>query len=325
MPPISTYILVDSLYGPGTVVAWLLTMISILIDWTLNTSMRHDDNVNLSLIVALILPIVSTGHLTYQIKRLPAPVPQIITSANFDDKALVAAFEAPLNICETFSWSSLILVLPCISWRSGLARKKSFWMVTTVGLLSWTTETILYTRTTAKGVRIQDTTLSRPYVFQFTPIIVAFWTFIIGCFALVGGSKIIGLRVRSKTTAAPMLSIGAATGVYMPLSFIVLFYAMAAEGGGEFWSTAKQLGVFFIPKSQGSLASLDQAVALGSGILVLLYSVKSAYRSRKTDNTASSSLSNMKQHRRWPSHTSGQGLPSRSTEISENTKQTYRL
>jgi hypothetical protein len=258
MPPTSTYILVDSLYGPGTVIAWLLTMVSVLIDWTLNKSMRHDDTVNFNLIAALILPIISTGHLTYQITRLLASVPQIITSTNFDDRAMVAALEAPLNICETFSWCSLILVLPCMSWRSGLARKSCFWIVTSVGLLSWTTETILYSRTTAKGIKIQDTTLSRPYVFQFTPIIVASWTFIIGCFVVVGGSKAIhilrkcllparGSRVRSSETAVPMVSIGAVTGVYMPVSFIVFFYAMAAQGE-DFWPTAKHLGVFFFPK-----------------------------------------------------------------------------
>jgi hypothetical protein len=315
MPTTSIYTLVDSLYGPGTVITWRLTMISILIDWTLNKSMRRDDSINLSLVAALVLPIVSTGHLTYQIARLPAPVAQIITSANLDDRALVAAFEAPLNLCETFSWCSLILVLPCMPWHGGPARKSCFWIVTSVGLLSWTTETILYAKTTAKGVRIQDTTLSRPYVFQFTSIIVASWTFIIGCSVLIGGSKIIhflraclppraqGVRVRLNETAVHMLSIGAITGVYMPVSFIVFLYAIASQGDGEFWSTAKHLGVFFIPKSQASLASLDQAVALGTGIMVLLYSVRSAYTSQTGDDTASSNLSDMDQRRRWPSHT----------------------
>jgi hypothetical protein len=315
MSPTSTYILVDSLYGPGTVITWLLTMISVLIDWTLNKSMRHDDIVNFNLIASFILPIVSTGHLTYQITRYPAPVPQIITSISFDDRAMVAALEAPLNICETFPWCSLILVLPCMSWRSGLARKSCFWMVTNVGLLSWTTETILNSRTTAKGIKIQDTTLSRPYVFLFTLIIVASWTFIIGCFVIVGGSKAIhilrkcllparGSHVRSSENAVPMVSIGVVTGVYMPVSFIVFFYAMAAQGE-DFWSTAKHLGVFFFPKSQESLASLDQAVALGTGIATILYLVKSMYESQRGDNSAASSLSDMDKCRRWPSHSLG--------------------
>jgi hypothetical protein len=48
--------------------------------------------------------------------------------------------------------------------------------------------------------------------------------------------------------------------------------------------TTKQLGVFFIPKSQGSLANLAQAVTLGKGATVLLYSIKSAYKSRQHEH-----------------------------------------
>jgi hypothetical protein len=286
-------------------------MISIVIDWTLNKSMRHDDTITLNLIAALVLPTVSAGHFIFQMARLPVPVSQIITSAKSDDRALVAAFEAPLDICETFSWVSLILVLPCMSRGRGLTRKLCFWMIISAGLLSWTTETFLYAGITSKGIQIRDTTLSRPYVFQFTPIMVLSWTFIVGCLILVGGSKIIHFlqehqpqgqegRGRSNETAAPMLSIGAATGLYMPISFIVFFFAMATQGD-EFWSTVRHLGIFFIPKSQGSLANLDQAVTLGTGVTALLYSVKSAYTSR-SGTTELLGSSNIDSCRRWPSH-----------------------
>jgi hypothetical protein len=313
MIPYSTYILVDSLYGPGTFIAWLLTMISLLIDWSLNKSMRRDDTLTLNLIAALVLPIVSTGHFTYQMTRLPAPVSRVITSTKSDDMAFVAAFEAPLDVCETFSWVSLILVLPCISWNRGLTRKLCFWMITSTGLLCWTTETFLYSGVTAKGVQIRDTVLSRPYVFQFTPIMVLSWTFIIGCLVLFGGSKLVHFlqehqpqgqeyRGRSNDTTVPILSIGAATGLYMPISFIVFFFAMVTQGD-EFLSTVRHLGIFFIPKSQGSLANLDQAVALGIGVTALLYSIKSAYDSQCSDATLSSGPSGIGNGRRWPSHT----------------------
>jgi hypothetical protein len=80
-----------------------------------------------------------------------------------------------------------------------------------------------------------------------------------------------------------MPSVRAVTGVYIPVSFIVFLFAMATQGD-EFWSTTKQLGVFFIPKSQGSLANLDQAVTLGTGATVLLYSIKGAYKSRQHED-----------------------------------------
>jgi hypothetical protein len=203
MQPSSNYALVDSLYGPGTVIAWLLTTFSILINWTLHTKRRHEDTITVDLAATLVFPIVSAGHLISQIHRLSTPVSEVMTSTHIDDMGIVAAFEAPLNICETFSWVSLILVLPCIYWSSdpdekehllhfgAKTRLKRFGLVTCVGLISLSMEVFLFATTTARGVQVGNTTLSRPYVFQSFILLVASWVFVIVCFCILGGGMLV--------------------------------------------------------------------------------------------------------------------------------------
>ena len=65
---------VESLHGPGTIRAWLLTVISILISWTFNTQSRRRDAIPLDLIVVLLLLIVAAGHSFYQVAHLPLSV-----------------------------------------------------------------------------------------------------------------------------------------------------------------------------------------------------------------------------------------------------------
>ena len=59
------YQLVDSLYGPGIVGAWLLTLCAVLISWTLNASSRRKDTISIDFIAALLLPMVAASHLVF--------------------------------------------------------------------------------------------------------------------------------------------------------------------------------------------------------------------------------------------------------------------
>lgn len=58
----SRYQLIDSLYGPGTVRAWLLSTCAVLIIWTLNALSRRKDTIYVDLIATLLLPLVAAGH-----------------------------------------------------------------------------------------------------------------------------------------------------------------------------------------------------------------------------------------------------------------------
>lgn len=76
----SRYELVNSLYGSGTVGAWLLTICAVLISWTANVTSRWQDTISMDFIALLLLPLVSTAHFILQVTRLPTSVAEPITS-----------------------------------------------------------------------------------------------------------------------------------------------------------------------------------------------------------------------------------------------------
>jgi hypothetical protein len=132
----SRYQLVDSLYGPGTVGAWLLTLCAILISWTLNTSSRRKDTISVDFVGALLLPMVAASHLVFQVARLLFSVGETITAQNVELQKYASAMEAPLNICETFSIAALLLAVFCGPWWSSDPKWKRLGLVLVAGLLS---------------------------------------------------------------------------------------------------------------------------------------------------------------------------------------------
>jgi hypothetical protein len=182
----SRYQLVDSLYGPGAVGAWLLTLCAVLIFWTLNPSSRRKDTISIDFIAALLLPMVAAGHLVFQVARLPFSVAEAITAQDVEVQKYASALEAPLNVCETFSIAALLLAVCCGPWWGSDPKWKRLGLVLVVGLLSWGTENVMFAMATMRGVQFVDATLSRPYLFFLTPIVASTWGFLALC-VMVGG------------------------------------------------------------------------------------------------------------------------------------------
>ncbi|KAH8812911.1 hypothetical protein F5884DRAFT_786655 [Xylogone sp. PMI_703] len=180
----SRYQLVDSLYGPGTVGAWLLTLCAVLISWTLNKSTRRKDSISIDFIGVILLPLVAAGHLIFQVSRLPYSVAETITSVDVEIQKYAYALEAPLNICETFSMVALIAAACCGPWWDGDPKWRRLAAVLVTGLLSWGTENLMFVMATLRGVKASDVTLSRPYLFLITPIVAITWGFLILCVLL---------------------------------------------------------------------------------------------------------------------------------------------
>ena|ERR1700760_1888845 len=100
---------VDSLYGPGTVRAWLLTLCTVFTSCTLNKRTQCNDTISIDFIGALLLPLVAASHLIFQIAHLPLPVAEVVTSTRLEVQKTASALEALLNIYETF----LLMALLC--------------------------------------------------------------------------------------------------------------------------------------------------------------------------------------------------------------------
>jgi hypothetical protein len=174
----SRYQLIDSLYGPGTVGAWLLTVSSVLISWTLNTFSRRKDNITVDFLATLILPLVAAAHLIFLVARLPVPVVEAFTTQDVEIQQYASAIAAPLCICETFSMAALVLALCCGPWWAVNMRMKRLGLVLLAGLLCWGTENVLFVTVTIKGVKMTDATLTRPYLFLMPPLVAYIWAYL---------------------------------------------------------------------------------------------------------------------------------------------------
>ncbi|KAH7079695.1 hypothetical protein FB567DRAFT_533134 [Paraphoma chrysanthemicola] len=198
----SRFRLVDSLYGPGTVCAWLLTLTAVVVSWTLNKASRRRDTISVDFLLALVLPLIAAGHLIALIVQLPISVVEAFTTRNIEHQQYGSAIEAPLSICETFSVFALILAGCGGPWWGSHLKIKRLGLVLAVGLLSWSAENILFGIVTMKGVKLVDTTLTRPYLFFVTPLVAWTWAYLSLCLGaiLMYGVHVAWSNARSRTT-----------------------------------------------------------------------------------------------------------------------------
>ncbi|KAF4549963.1 Hypothetical protein D9617_19g102680 [Elsinoe fawcettii] len=190
------YVEVQSLYSPGTVGAWLLTVLAVAISWTLNAKSRRRDSISIDLLAVLTMPAVAAGHVFYQVAQLPFTLAETITARDTASVQQMAAIEAPLNICETFTIIALALASCCGPFHSSGVKYKRLTLILVVGLLCWATEELFFERATRKGVSVAEAMVSRPYVFLLTPIVGTVWGFLGICLVVVIGFAVVSLIVR---------------------------------------------------------------------------------------------------------------------------------
>lgn len=85
---------VSSLYGPGTLLAWACTAVSVFINWNINPDVRNADTLTNDFLAALAIPAIAAGHVFYLIL--------------YQD-ATAAIVQAPLRACMGF-----IVVIHCL-------------------------------------------------------------------------------------------------------------------------------------------------------------------------------------------------------------------
>jgi hypothetical protein len=299
------YVKVQSLYGPGTVGAWLLTTISVLVSWTLNKKSRRKDTLSLDLVTTLLLPVIAAIHLFYLLVHLPVSIKEALTSQDENILELVAAFEAPLNVCETYSILSLVLAICCGTWPEPPVRLKRLTLTLLTGLLTWTPENVLFVTATLKGVRPDESILGGPYLFQFGPLVEAIWAWIATTTTLaaafifisaitsrqrprVSNDSIAIREMRNRTPDMHVISTEPYSSVSLAAVLTCMIFTPFSGLGlalpfGRTRGPARQ--PFFIPQSTASIQDSDQALAFGTGGLVLLNSALSAWKSGKSPST----------------------------------------
>ncbi|KAF5602445.1 uncharacterized protein FSUBG_7752 [Fusarium subglutinans] len=164
-----------SFYGPGNIASWLCMVVSVVTTWCLNAEYRRKDSISADLVVVLAVPGVAAGHAIYMLffgNSNHESILHLFTSADSEVVKHAAAAEAALDVCETFSAIAVLLVF--VSMFFGHLRRTL--AVVTVGLLAFSTEAVVFTQ--MKGVRVSDTNLTRPFLFNFFEVMVSLVVFV---------------------------------------------------------------------------------------------------------------------------------------------------
>jgi hypothetical protein len=289
--------LVSSLYGPGNMVCWLCILGSVFIGWTLNRKCHSKDIISNDFIAALVIPVVASGHAIYRLVFATLHPPSNPTEAI----QFVAAIEAPLNVCETFTVVALAFSI-LAAFRKH--RKQSL-CVLAVGLLCFSIESIIFLYAPETGVELSN--FSRPYLFNFAEMMICAFVFL-GVSMLFLAVAVALRRAQrwpletllepSETRQEARLPLVAAVLRILdlllwllPFAFIIFIFPLETLGAiGVFGIPALMVSLdwfsrisFFIPRTNNSILELDQAVALAMGIFSLLFSLRDAYESRNTN------------------------------------------
>lgn len=197
------YALVSSLYGPGTIACWYLTILSVLVSWTLHPKKRKSGSIDVDLIALLTLPAVAAGHLCWQVSTLISRhdnSPSLGVKSN-EYAQSIAAIEAPFSVIESFMAISVVLFLVAL-WAVCLRRAIC---VATVGLLCLATECYIHFSSFGElGIRFKrsapesdaNPAFSRSFVADFTGLVIAI--LVILAISAVGASAIITYMLRGR-------------------------------------------------------------------------------------------------------------------------------
>jgi hypothetical protein len=302
-----------SFYGPGTILCWVFVFLSVLISWTLNVASRAEDSVDNDFIALLTIPAVAAGHLIYQIIHFPGGYSNIFTGQSF-----LGSLEASLTVCETFVNFMAPGLFAIAFYRVHLKRAG---MIGVVILANLAPQLMLHFQPGALHLiippSVHDSSKTahsmRDYVsalaqrnskvlwvdavcdFRYPHFIdieaLTMFIIVVRCIEVILAIYAMYVLVRHPNQNAFWMRLVASwTGIMLPA---VAFSTFATHIGAfgytihtESTSFLERLA-FFMPNSNGSVMELDQAVAVGAGIVTLLLSAYHAWASRPPENTSS--------------------------------------
>lgn len=276
---------VSSLYGPGAFVGWLCTLLFVLVSWACNRQIIARDTIGNDLIAALALPSIAAIHYHYE-------------SAKAMKKDVEPAIEV-LDATSCFAVWFLVAMTFLLFLATAQKKLKRFICIGifVVLCLSVTFSMLLGPRHLLIKLRAG---------FGVVPFAVSFFlTFLfLPCLAWMGrkdqywtersalrtaGTEDQGQRVSSSTGpyifGTLFLTAWVATGV-------CLFSCNIRKCKGSKENCSEPgLVQFAIPETGYAITELDQAVALGAGLLTVTFSTFETFMSRR--------LGDWERYHRW--------------------------
>jgi hypothetical protein len=234
------------------------------------------DHITNDFVAAMIFPCIASAHLAYLLFQLPAPLLDVVTSHNLEMRQQAAAIGAPFNICEAFP-SFALLLFTIAAWQRHFKRGA---IVFAVGVLSWVMVNVFFLGSQAKNterreINIQHGSLDAEglsfAISWVVFLLVLVPTILIGCCI---GTVLVWMKA-----TAVLSSLATAIG------FIVAISAssdlLTGTGHKKTDGIRMETRPFFFPRTNVSIQSLDQVVALCAGCITLLFSVYEAFRTSR--------------------------------------------
>ena len=316
-------VLVSSLYGPGTVACWYLTALSLLISWTLHPQKRRSGSIDVDLLAVLTLAVVSAGHLISQVPKLLARLGTNQNSSDTDllDLQLMAAFEAPLTVVETFVMLSVILFLVA-AWMGCIRRAIA---VAVVGLgcfavgyyVHFIQDMGTWYRHRSSGNDQPPFDILADFRSYLAMIFVPLMTYLLSTLTIPVYLLLSSLHSTPCATCTPeteespirqhphtrhkaidssrhpykrwiimitillLLSTSVASVLYVLLNSVQHHRVISAQSSSQtLIEFTAHIGREFLPKTNCTIADLDQAVAMAAGLTVLVFSIYSVVKHR---------------------------------------------
>ena len=125
MPDNAVYQGISSLYGPGTILCWYLTVSSCFCSWLFNAKKRSRDSIDNDFVAALTLPVVAATHLIIQTTTFSSSRSPPVSWEDADGNEGMGSPAAFASIC------------PNAQQLTELLSEKSHWNVTASWYPDW--------------------------------------------------------------------------------------------------------------------------------------------------------------------------------------------
>jgi hypothetical protein len=248
---------VSSLYGPGAIICWLCTALSVLLSWGFNHSSRKYDTFTTDVLACLLLPAIAIIHLVYELSH---------TTKTKDGKA-TPLMDATFAICMNFAQLGPTLCFLAFSHH----HKRKFVLTTAVTVACWVMELVVFASNNSNIPRFDKQNV-------MLPIVMGGCICIFFCMrSILEQSRRASAHYRSPSTQSIVWCI---PFWFVPFLVYGLCFSLYFCGDGsckEYDSDGNkrpQVKERWLPQTPYSIGDIDQAVALSVGIVTLLLSIR---------------------------------------------------
>ncbi|KAF2732422.1 hypothetical protein EJ04DRAFT_608285 [Polyplosphaeria fusca] len=247
---------VSSLYGPGAILCWLCTVLSVIISWTSNSTSRRCDTISNDLIACITLPAIAAAHFLYDLTHMPKP-----DFVGLDDQSpwqATSSMNASFTICMLFTAFAPFL----LSLALHANQKRKFFVTGLVGVFSYTvTLFVLIFAGTGIVPKIDRNIVFLPMIVSVSlcalPILLFFF-------------QALPDRVRPDRLLAAVFEHSGRFLAYCVV-YILMFMVLMVHA---------QKPLYVLPQTGYTMGDLDQGVALSAGVFTLAVCIRETLRAK---------------------------------------------